>query len=638
MKQFILGTAGHIDHGKTSLIRRVTGIDTDRLKEEKLREITIELGFAHLCLTNGQQIGIVDVPGHEKFVKNMVAGITGIDLVAMVIAADEGIMPQTREHLEICSLLGIQNGLIVLTKVDMVDEEWLEMVRVEVQEFTRNTFLDQAPMVLFSAHTGQGVESFINAVEQICAKILHRPSSGIFRLPIDRVFSMKGFGTVITGTLASGKVSVGEPVNIYPSGMQSKIRGIQVHGQSVETAYAGMRTAINFQGLDKAMVERGNVASNPDALIPSYMVDVVLNYLPSNEKPLKDRRQIRFHTGTSEVMGIVILLDRDQLRPGQTALAQIRLDTPVTLIKNDPYVLRSYSPVRTIAGGAIINPIAKKHKRHKDDVINQLSRLANASPEDIALLHIENCGFEGCSYRDLRLMVNLPEKKLDHILQNMMSKQQAILVDKEKRIFIHTQSLDALENSVYEFLTAYHTANPLKQGMPKEELKSRLPDRLNIKVFTLLLNHMLKEGKLAQTKEIVHLPEHKISLGEDEKSLRKKIIDIYLNSGITPPFFKEVIKQLDSSMDLAHQVLELLLKEAILVKVKEDLYYHNDPLAKLKQKLIDHLVSKGEISTPQFKDMTGASRKFVIALIEHFDSIQLTIRVGDMRQLRKKAL
>jgi selenocysteine-specific elongation factor len=636
LKQIILGTAGHIDHGKTSLIKAVTGINTDRLKEEQLRGITIELGFASLMLPSGLHLGIVDVPGHEKFVKNMVAGVTGIDLLALVIAADEGIMPQTREHMEICTLLGIRYGLVVLTKIDLVDEEWLEMVTEEVKAFTRGTFLENAPVIPFSAVSGAGTENFIKMVDTISEQIPPRSSSGLFRLPIDRVFSMKGFGTVITGTLASGKVNVGDRVMIYPSGEISKVRGLQVHNQSVQTAVAGMRTAINFQGLDKTEVDRGDVVAAPDTLVSSYMVDVHLHYLASNQKAIKNRRKVRFHTGTSEIMGTIILLDRDELAPGEQAAAQVRLDTSVTLVKDDSYVLRSYSPVRTIGGGKVLNPLPVKHKRHRPEVVDLLNSLVEAGPEEVVQQHIAACGFAGCSYRDLRIAANLPEKQLDIILQAMLSRQDVLQIDKEKRIFVHQAPFKNLQDQVRSHLSGYHTINPLKAGMPKEELKSKLPAGMDIKLYTMVLNQMVKTNSIVQQDDIIHLAEHQISLGVDQQTLREQILETYLKSGITPPFFKEVRPQLNAPDKQIDQVLNLLVDERLLIRIKEDFYYHCKPLDELKNKLIDYLTTHEEITTPQFKDMTGASRKYVIALIEYFDNIQLTLRVGDVRKLRKR--
>ncbi len=638
MKQIILGTAGHIDHGKTSLIKALTGINTDRLKEEQRRGITIELGFANIDLPSGQRVGIVDVPGHEKFVKNMVAGATGIDMVTLVIAADEGIMPQTREHMEICTLLGIRHGVVALTKIDMVDEEWMVLVQDEVAEFIKGTFLEDAPVIPVSSSTGQGLPEFISILDKISSQIQEKTSIGLLRLPADRVFSMKGFGTVITGTLISGKANVGDQVMLYPSRVTSKVRGLQVHNESVTTAEAGMRTAINFQGLDKADVHRGDIIAAPDTLVPSYMVDVGLNYLPGNAKNLKNRTKVRFHTGTSEIMGVVILLDSEELMPGDQALAQIRLEAPVSLVKDDFYVLRSYSPVRTIGGGQILNPIPMKHKRNKTEIISFLHTLAdNTAPEKILQAHLERAGFRGCTFGHLLLMTNLPEKQLDRILQTSMAKRQIIQIDKEKKRYVHQDAFLQLQETIVAFLSAYHKQHPLKPGMPKEELKSRLPDDMDNKLFMLTLQHMTQtEKSILQEENIVRLASHEVALGVDQSQLREDIVSAYHEGGLTPPYFKDLCRSLDVPLEQARQVLSLLVDDGIIIKVKEDLFYHQEPLETLKAKLTEYLLANGEITTPQFKDMTGASRKFVIPLIEHFDATQFTIRIGDTRKLRKQ--
>jgi len=636
VKQIILGTAGHIDHGKTSLIKALTGINTDRLKEEQLRGITIELGFAHLDLPSGQRLGIVDVPGHEKFVKHMVAGATGIDLVALVIAADEGIMPQTREHMEICALLGIRYGVVVLTKIDMVEDEWLGMVQEEIEEFTRGTFLENAPVLPVSAMTGQGLDEFVRTLDRIIADIPARSPAGLFRLPVDRVFTMKGFGTVITGTLISGRVGVGDRVMLYPSGITSKVRGLQVHNLSVETAAAGMRTAINFQGLDKNDVQRGDVIAMPGTLVPSYMLDVHLHYLSSNLKALKNRARVRFHAGTNEITGVIILLDRQELVPGENAKTQVRLDTPVTLVKDDRFVLRSYSPVRTVGGGQVLNPIPPKHKSNKPGLIGRLDALAEAAPELIVAQHIQEAGFGACSFNDLLIMTNLPEKQLDRLLQTMMSQRTAIQIDREKKRFVHQITFEDLQKAVRSQLTDYHRKHPLKPGMPKEELKSKLPTGVDSKLFMLVMQQMAKAESITVEEDIVRLAAHRVALGVDQHALRGKILSAYETGGLTPPYFKDLCRELDTPLDQARQVLSLLLDEGLIIKVKEDLFYHHRPIEELKQKLVDFLVTHEEISTPQFKDMTGASRKYVIPLIEYFDGTQLTIRVGDLRKLRKR--
>jgi selenocysteine-specific elongation factor len=635
LKQIILGTAGHIDHGKTSLIKAITGTDTDRLKEEKERGITIELGFASLDLPNGQHVGIVDVPGHEKFVKNMVAGATGIDIVVMVIAADEGVMPQTREHMEICTLLGIKHGFVALTKIDMVDEEWLELAVEDVREFTAGTFLENAPIVPVSAVKEKGLQEFISILETICKQVPERSLSSLFRLPVDRVFTMKGFGTVITGSLISGRVQVGDAVMIYPSMVTSRVRGIQVHNQGVNVAEAGQRTAINFQGLEKAAITRGEMLAMPGTLKPSFMVDLQLQYLASNKKPIKNRTRVRFHTGTSEILGNLVLLDREELPPGEKVTVQLRLDEPVCLVKDDRFVIRSYSPVRTIGGGQVLNPIPPKHKRFKADVVQGLQSIAERSPEELIAYYIDQTGHAGAAFSDLVLMTNITEKSLEQQLQALLSRKTVLLVDRDSRIYMHTNSFQQLRQDLTGHLERYHKTNPLKAGMPKEELKTKLAPNLSPKLFNLLMNQMLKDGDISAVEDTVHLASHTVALGADQEDIRDRIIETYKESGLQPPYFKELGKQLTADPARARDVLNLLVKEGRLVKVKEDLFFDTDAVARLKQRLVEFLTVHGEISTPQFKEMTAASRKYVIPLIEFFDSQNFTIRIGDIRKLRK---
>ena len=636
MKQIILGTAGHIDHGKTSLIKAVTGTNTDRLKEEQLRGITIELGFASLDLPSGRHLGIVDVPGHEKFVKNMVAGATGIDMVAMVIAADEGVMPQTREHMEICSLLGVEYGLVALTKIDMIDMEWLELVEEDIREFVAGTFLEDKAIVPVSSSSGEGIDAFVSALDDLSGRIPERSSSNLFRLPVDRVFTMKGFGTVITGSLMSGKVKIGDNVMIYPSGIPSKVRGIQVHGESVEEAHSGMRTAINFQGLEKASIERGQVLSTANALLPSYMVDVSLHYLKSNKKKIKNRSRVRFHTGTSEIMGNLILLAQEDLRPGEDTVAQIRLDEPVAVVRDDRFVLRSYSPVRTIGGGQVLNPIPEKHKRFRPEVIEGLQGLITHDPEEIIAYHVLAAGVRGVSFSALMIMTNLSEKPLEKYLQGMLSRKDVIQIDKEQRLFVHKTGFEGLQKNMSAHLQSYHDKNPLKEGMPKEELKSKLPTTAGTRVFTMALNQMTADKTVVQEGDSVKLTTHKVSLGEDQAGMKKKIAGIYLENGLQPPYFKGIVNTFDFDSSHAKDVLMLLVAEGVLVKAKEDLYFHAEPMRGLKETLIAYLQTHGEITTPQFKEMTQASRKYVIPLLEYFDANHVTLRVGDSRKLRQQ--
>ncbi|RTZ95180.1 MAG: selenocysteine-specific translation elongation factor [Deltaproteobacteria bacterium] len=635
MKQIILGTAGHIDHGKTSLIKAMTGTDTDRLKEEKLRGITIELGFASLDLPGGRCLGIVDVPGHEKFVKNMVAGATGLDLVMMVVAADEGIMPQTREHMEICSLLGVRHGIVAMTKIDMVDEEWLELVTDDIEQYMQGTFLENAPIVPVSSQSGQGIPELITILDDLVATLQERPATGLFRLPIDRVFTMKGFGTVITGTLISGSVRTGDAVMIYPAGITSKVRGIQVHNQSVDCATAGQRTAINFQGLDRSTVSRGQVLAAPQTLKSNYMVDIQVQYLKSCKKELKNRTRLRFHAGTSEILGNLVLLDRETLSPGDTTVAQIRLDTPVALVTNDRFVLRSYSPVRTVGGGVVLNPIPPKHKRFRQDVIDGLKGLVTGSPEEKISQHIRQTGYAGLTFSELRLTTGLKDKAIDQPLGLLLSRREVILLDREEKLYIHGDTIEQLCRSIHTALSQYHDDYPLKPGMQKEELRSKFPQVKNPKLLTLILNQMVRDGQLVEDEKIIRLAGHKVSLAADQSTIRKNILAAYADTGLMPPYFRELIKTLDTDAATARDVLDLMVQDHQLIKAKEDLYFHAGAVEELKQSLVAFLKEQGEITTPRFKEMTGVSRKYVIPLIEYFDSQNVTIRIGDIRKLRR---
>ncbi len=635
-KNIILGTAGHIDHGKTSLVKALTGIETDRLKEEKERGITIELGFALLDLPNGQHIGIVDMPGHEKFVKNMVAGSSGIDVVTMVIAADEGVMPQTREHMEICNLMGIEHGIIALTKIDMVDEDLLELALEDINDFVQGTFLENKPICPVSSVTNEGFDEFIKTLEIICANLPARKFSSIFRLPVDRVFSMKGFGTVITGTLTSGRINVGNEIMVYPKKIVSKVRGIQVHSSGVDTAGPGTRTAINFQGLDKESVYRGDILSTPDTLIESYMVDAHFLYLKSNGKPAKNRTRIRFHSGTSEILGYMILLDREELLPGDEACVQFRLESPVCCIKDDRYVIRSYSPVKTIGGGAILNPASQKHKLFDKNVIQGLTNLLLDDNEQIISFFLSLKGYQGLSFSRLRVMTNLADKKLTASLQKMLAKQQVVQIDKERQIYVNGSFFDDFKEKIIQKLTAFHADNPLKDGMPTQELKSKFQYIDDAKFFNILFTKLSKENLIVLDKNIVKLSTHKVALQVDQHEVKEKIKKIYQTSGLTSPFFRTICQDLDIDKKNATNVLHMLINEKSIIKTKDDLYFDAREIKKLEQKLIAFLKEKESITTPEFKEMTAVSRKFVIPLIEYFDSINLTIRVGDTRQLRRK--
>ncbi len=636
MKQVILGTAGHIDHGKTSLIKALTGIDTDRLKEEKLRGITIELGFAYLQLPSGELLGIVDVPGHERFVKQMVAGATGIDLVALVIAADEGVMPQTQEHMEICQLLRVKKGLVVLTKIDLLDDpEWLYLVREDVQTFLRGTFLDGAPMIAVSSITGEGIDELRLELDRLVAEVDARSPAGPFRLPVDRVFTMKGFGTVVTGTSTSGRLRVGDTAVIYPSVHKTKVRGLQVHNQDVEQIQPGQRTAINLQSLERGLIQRGDVVSTPDSMVPSYMVDVNLDLLASAPRPVKNRAKVRFHTGTAEHLATVVLLDRDELKPADHAFVQLRFDTPIAVLRGDRYVVRSYSPIRTIGGGTILHPQPAKHKgRAKAQMAQALPVLLEGQDADIILWHIERAGETGVSEQELQVRANVFGKPFERILQPFISQHKVILYDKENRRLLHPSVLESLKQTLLSTLSDYHGRFALKAGMAKEELAAQLPQQVDGKLYNFILQHFTQQGTIAQEKEWIRWATHRIDLGKDQQNLRQKIEGAYREGALQPPFFREVAPSLPGTVAQQQEVLQWMLSQAILVKVKEDLYFHAAVLAELQQRLVVFLKGQGEISTAQFKDLTQASRKYTIPLLEYFDTQKVTIRVGDTRRLR----
>jgi selenocysteine-specific elongation factor len=448
---------------------------------------------------------------------------------------------------------------------------------------------------------------------------------------------MKGFGTVITGTLTSGQVRVGEDIMVYPKRIVSKVRGIQVHSSSVNEAGPGTRTAINFQGLDKESVNRGDILSTPDTLIESYMVDAGFHYLKSNAKPAKTRTRVRFHSGTSEILGYMVLLDRDELLPGEDALVQFRLESPVCCIKDDRYVVRSYSPVKTIGGGAILNPVAKKYRHMDPGVIQGLNALTAEDAEQTILFFLSLNGFKGLSYNDLRVMTNLTDKKLSATLQKLLAQQAVIQTDKEKQTFVSGAFFDEFKKKVMEKIQHYHTANPLKEGMPTQELKSKFRYIKDPKFFNILFSRLEKESAVIQDKNLVKLADFEVALQVDQHQIKKDIIQLYRSAGLTPPFFRTVCQDLDLDNKTARDVLQMLIDEKQIIKTKDDLYFDAEAMARLEAELVAFLKKNESISTPEFKDMTGISRKYVIPLIEYFDAIHLTIRVGDTRQLRRKS-
>ena len=638
-KRVILGTAGHIDHGKTTLVKALTGIDTDRLKEEKERGITIELGFAHLTLPSGVRLGIVDVPGHERFVKNMVAGASGVDLVALVVAADEGVMPQTREHLEICELLGVKAGVVVITKKDLVEEEWLELVKEDVREALRGTFLEEAPMVAVSAVTGEGLDELIKVLDELVQKVPDRPAKGPFRLPVDRVFVIKGFGTVVTGTAISGKVAVGEEVVVYPKDLSTRVRRIQVHGEDRDFGEAGQRTALNLQGVEKEEVERGDVVAQPGALRPSLILDVALRYLSSAPKPLLHNTRVRFHIGTSEVLGRVVLFGRDKLDPGEEALAQLRLEEPVVCWRGDHFVIRSYSPMVTIGGGWVLNPLARRRKRSQKRQLEELTLLKEGSPEEVVLYHLRQAGEMGLPFEEIALRVSIFGEELEGVLKGLKERGLVKEIRAEgRRLFLSRKIYEELKEEILARLKKFHEKFPLKPGLSKEDLRQRLPSGLELRVFERMLEELLAKGKIVQEKDLIRLATHRIVLAEEQEALKREIEAAFRRAGFQPPDKDEILSRFRDKAPLNLEIFNLLLQEGKLVRLRDELVFHRDILEEAKKRAVDFLSRHQEMAVGDFRKLIGgASRKYLIPLLEYLDQQKITIRVGDKRILRKGA-
>ena len=638
MKHLVMGTAGHVDHGKTALIKSLTGVDTDRLKEEKERGITIELGFASLTLPDGRTLGVVDVPGHERFVRNMVAGAAGIDLVVLVIAADEGVMPQTREHLHICTLLGIRKGFVALTKIDMVDEEWLELVREDVRTFLRGTFLEDAPIVPVSSLTGAGFPELLSTIGKTADEVEEGADVGLFRLPVDRVFTIKGFGTVVTGTLVSGKVATGEEVEISPVGLRARVRGIQVHNRTVETAEAGQRTAINLQGIDREAIERGHVLTGPGSLTASQRLDCVYRHLSGAGRKLKNRTLVRLHTGTSEVMARMILLDRDELEPGEECCAQLVLEAPLAVVAGDRFVVRSYSPVTTIGGGVIVDPLPAKHKRSSAAVLQEFQSLAGGEDEEKTAVILERAGIGGITENLLVVRTGIRGRELRRRLEGMFSAKRAVLVDRDEMRVLSYPVYEAFQAEILRELRGYHERNPLREGLSREELRTTLErgDGVGQKIFTMALRDLEKRGEIIAEKEMIRLAGHRVHLQGEMEDLREELSVVYRDGGLAPPTVREVLERFPDRKKEIASLIQVMTREGVLVRISEDLNFHRDALAKLREDYRQLLIRDVQATPASFKELTGLSRKFIIPLMEYFDMTKLTMRAGDHRILRER--
>ena len=631
-KHVIIGTAGHIDHGKTSLVKALTGVDTDRLKEEKERGISIELGFAALELGGGVSAGIVDVPGHERFVKTMLAGVGGIDLVVLVIAADEGVMPQTREHLHICQLLHVKRGLVALTKVDLVESDWLELVTADVEGALKGTFLEGAPIVPVSATSGAGLDVLVAALAGIAGEVEPKRTDGIFRMPIDRVFTIKGFGTVVTGTLVSGTVKIGDDVTILPVGAASRARRLQVHGQTVEMAVAGQRTAVNVPGIEVEDLERGNVLCQPNTLRTTQAMEGTLELLPDAPRPLKNRARVRFHMGTVEVLARVVLLDREELAPGQSGLVHLRLEAPTAALPKDRYVLRSYSPAVTIGGGTILDPVPPARRRPRVDVLASLTAMERGGTTDQVEQALRASGLVPVSLEELRSRSGLEREGLAASLKALVADGKVVgLGGRADEAFMHRAHHDKVVGELIARVTEFHGQQPLRDGIAKEELRSKLPGGLAPQVFAWFLAALTAAKRIAVEQDTVRLADFKPTLGSAGEGLRDKLEATYRAAGVQPPSMPEALTAAGGDRKLGQAVFRRMVDDGILLKIKDDLFLHREHYQDLRAKLVAHLKTTPSVSVPGFKDIFGISRKYAIPYLEHFDNAKVTRRQGDER-------
>ncbi|HEY7039907.1 MAG TPA: selenocysteine-specific translation elongation factor [Methylomirabilota bacterium] len=632
MRHVVVGTAGHIDHGKTSLVKALTGTDTDRLPEEKARGITIDLGFAFLEEPDGLVIEIVDVPGHERFVKNMLAGAGGIDLALLVVAADEGVMPQTREHLAICQLLRIKSGLVALTKADMAEPDWIELVRDDVRRAVESTFLAEAPIVPVSAKTGAGLPDLRATLSRLARAVPAKDPDRTARLPIDRVFTVRGFGTVVTGTLVSGRFAADERVEIYPRGIQSKVRGLQVHGRAVDRSEAGQRTAVNLQAVERAAIERGDVLAPAGTLVPTLLLDGTLELLEDAPRPVKTRDRVRFHAGTQEVMARVLPVGRAELAPGSACHARFRLEAPVVALPGDRFVVRSYSPIVTIGGGTVLDIAPPRFKRKGPALAEHLALLAAGGPAEVLEEHLKQAGAAGARVSDLRARTPFGPDQLGRLLAELQQAGCILAVDREW--YLHRDASDRLRTQTLGVLEAFHRENPLRAGISREELRSRV-GQAQERVFGQLLTALESEGVVKSDRDQVRLTSHTIRLSPDQDRVVKGLEADFRAAGAAPPSPEEALGRYGVKGTEKSELFQILVADRTLVRVKESLFFHAEALRAVQEQLVALLRQKKEIGPADFKDLFGVSRKYAIPLMEYFDAQRVTMRVGERRVLRE---
>jgi len=625
-KHLIVGTAGHVDHGKTTLIQAMTGVNTDRLKEEQERGLTIDLGFASLELPSGRTVGIVDVPGHERFLKNMLAGAGGIDIALLVVAADEGVMPQTREHLEILELLETRRGVVALTKCDAVEADWLDVVEEDLRSYLAGTFLKDAPIVRVSGVTGEGVQTLVQEIDRLVDAAEARSNAGPFRLPIDRVFTMTGFGTIVTGTLVSGTMRIGDAVRILPSGIDSRIRGIQVHGKKQDSATAGCRVAANVAGVEVSDIERGDVLVTPGYLQASNTIDAFVRVLDEAPRPLATRTRIRLHIGTAEVIGRAAVLGAREIVPGKQGFIQMKLESPVVAARGDRFVLRFYSPMQLLGGGIVLDPAAPKH-RATEPVVERLKRKLAGDPADM-IEDALSARDAGLSLEELARAASVSVDDARAAIDELIGAGRVVKVGGR---YMSRAVVSKLTEAAKSALAGFFEANPMKSGMPKEKLRQLL-GAANAKDFQSLLAVMAGAGEIEVSDAAVNLPGRAPALGEKEQQLAESIEQAYRDAGVNPPLPADIEK---SHGPEARDIVALLVERGKLVKVSVDLLFHREALADAENALRSYLQEHGQMTVAEFRDLVGSSRKYVVPLLEYFDKQRVTRRVGDQRVLGK---
>lgn len=635
MKNVIIGTAGHIDHGKTTLIKALTGRDTDRLKEEKERGISIELGFTYFDLPSGRRAGIIDVPGHEKFIKNMLAGAGGIDVVILVIAADEGVMPQTREHFNILSLLKVKKGIIALTKKDMVDREWLEMITEQIREEVADSFLEDAKIIPVSSVTREGINELISEIDSVTEVVEERDSHEGFRLPVDRVFTITGFGTVVTGTLISGSINEGDRIEIYPGRIETRVRSIQVHEKNVKTANAGQRVAINIANVKLDVIHRGDVLAQPGRMEPTMMLDARLEILPSVDKSIDNRDRLRFYHGTSEIMCRVVLLDREELKPGESAFVQLRLEEETVCMKEDRFVIRTYSPMLTIGGGTVLEPNPPKRKRFKEDVIEELRIKEEGNPiEMVERYLIQNSDKYPERKTIIKEVGNISPEIYDKIAAELLERKLIREFRLGAEIYVlHTRYLKDVETKLAELLEAYHKRNPLKIGISKEELRTRVFEGIKPRLTDLIFGYYESAGKIRLENQYAAQSSFKVQFNKLQGQIKDLIEKSYKENRFNPPKLAELAAANRLDRNQCQEVYNALIDMGELVKLDEDIAFSRDAYLDAVELLKKHIKENGPIQLGQFRDILGTSRKYAMALLDYFDQNKITKRVGDNRVL-----